>query len=220
MAAERELPTSGPPPPPAGPEDDAWRPEWDPQRRTDGDHDDDSPTPVPGRRSALLRTASGLLVLVLVAVAAVLLIDAGDDPAGTGQGQTVPTSGTSLGTGPGTVVVPAIATPPDPAVLAAARQVFDEVNAEAGADPARQRSVLERVVDPAHRADQQGCAAAITTVRLVPAWADVRVATDGHLIVPSLIRIFTGTRITGTDVAVIDVTISAGQATLPALCVS
>jgi hypothetical protein len=151
-------------------------------------------------------------VLALVVVAAVLLLGKGDDRTPTDAGPSTGAAGPTPATSG--------AHPPDPAALAAARAVFAQVNAEAGAAPARQRTVLERVVDPAQQADQRGCAAAVTTVRLIPAWSAVRVAADGHLIVPSLVRVFTGTRITGTDVAIIDVTITAGQAGLPALCVS
>lgn len=212
MAAD-EQPPSGPAQRPTGGEDDdAWRPEWDPQRVTDAGPSD-VPDRRPGRRGpSPTGIVSGLLVLALVVVAAVLLLGTGDDGTSTDGG---PSTGATE-PGPATSGV----LRPDPAALAAARQVFDQVNAEAGASPARQRSVLERVVDPAQEANQRGCAAAVTTVRLVPAWSAVRVAADGHLIVPSLVRVFTGTRITATDVAIIDVTITAGQAGLPALCVS
>ena len=213
MAADDSCgPTPGPT---DGTENDAWRPDWDPQRLTGADG---ASHPVSGTRSrrrgpSPAGIVSGILVLALVVTAAVLLLGRGDDPLPAGDG-----------TSTGSTVAPGSASSgvlrPDPAALAAARAVFDEVNAEAGAAPARQRSVLERVVDPAQQTQQRGCATAVTTVRLIPAWSDVRVAADGHLIIPSLIRIFTGTRITGTDVAVIDVTITAGQAGLPALCVS
>lgn len=167
-------------------------------------------------RSARSRAGivSGVLVLALVVAAAVLLLGRGGHGTTTGGEPSTgaPSSTAASATSGGGA--------PDPAALAAARRVFDEVNAEAGASPARQRSVLQRVVDPAQQAQQRDCAAAVTTVRLIPAWSEVRRAADGHLIVPSLVRIFTGTRITATDVAIIDVTISAGQAGLPALCVS
>ena len=195
--------------------DDAWRPDWDPQRLTAAELGEPPAADYARGRAGPSRAgiSSAVLVLVLLVAAAVVLIGTGD---GGGGGTSAPSS-------------PPVASPspavsagarPDPIALAAARRVIDEVNTEAGASPARQRSVLERVVDPTQLANQRGCAAASTTVRLLPAWSDVRVATDGHLIVPSLIRIFTGGRITGTDVAIIDVTISAGQAALPALCVS
>ena len=212
MAADEKSP-SGPAQRPTGGEaDDAWRPDWDPQRVTDADPPP-APDRLPGRRGpSPTGVVSGLLVLALVVVAAVLLLGKGDD-------RTPSDGGPSTGVAGPTPATSGVLRP-DPAALASARAVFAQVNAQAGASPARQRSVLERVVDPAQHANQRGCAAAVTTVRLVPAWSAVRVAADGHLIIPSLVRVFTGTRITGTDVAIIDVAITAGQAGLPALCVS
>ena len=206
MAADGQSPSGPAQRPTGGEDDDAWRPEWDPQRVTGAGPSDVLRGPSP------TGIVSWLMVLALIIVAAVLLLGRGDDGTSTDGG---PSTGA---TGPGPTTSGVLR--PDPAALAAARQVFDQVNAEAGGSPARQRSVLERVVDPAQEANQRGCAAAVTTVRLVPAWSAVRVASDGHLIVPSLVRVFTGTRITGTDVSIIDVTITAGQAGLPALCVS
>lgn len=217
MAADAPTPSSpSDRRPTGGEEDDAWRPEWDPQRLTRSGADTAiAPLGASGRSArSWAGIASGVLVLGLVVAAAVLLVDRGNDGPSTGGG---PSTGVPPSTsGPATSSAGAA----DPTALAAARRVFEQVNAEAGAAPARQRSVLERVVDPAQRTNQRECAAAVTTVRLIPAWSQVRRAPDGHLIVPSLVRIFTGTRITGTDVAIIDVTISAGQAGLPALCVS
>lgn len=94
------------------------------------------------------------------------------------------------------------------------------VNAGAGQPVAAQRTVLEAVVDPTQRARQRSCRPAATTIRFEPAWPDLRRTGDGRYVLPTLIRVYQGTRITGTDVGALKIVITAGQAHLPPLCVS
>lgn len=94
------------------------------------------------------------------------------------------------------------------------------VNALAGGTPAAQRAVLESVVDPARLAQQRSCSPAATTIRFEPAWPDLRRTDGGRYVLPTLIRIYDGTRITGTDVGALTIDITAGRAHLPPLCVS
>lgn len=180
-----------------------------------------------------------LITVLLVAAAGALIVSVrsgSDGPIGgsAGSSPTYVASSGQTGTGPtGTADSGAAGTDPtaatgtrgitsgaDPAAVAAAETIIGQLNAEAGGSPAQQRAVLQQLVDPARRANQDSCAAATTTVRLVPSWSAVRTAADGHLILPALIRIFTGARISGTDVAIIDVVVSAGHAYLPPLCIS
>lgn len=118
------------------------------------------------------------------------------------------------------------ASSPDPggaSVPEADRAAIDStvaaVNATAGSTPADQRTVLEAMVDPARLEQQRSCTPAVTTIRFEPAWPDLRRTGDGRYVLPTLIRIYNGTRITGTDVGALDIVISAGQARLPPLCV-
>lgn len=102
-------------------------------------------------------------------------------------------------------------------------RTIDAINAVAGRQPAEQRTVLQRVVDPARADEQRQCRPAVTTVRFEPAWPDLRAepgAAAHRYVLPTRIRIFTADRITGTDVTALTVSISGGAAHLPPLCVS
>lgn len=94
------------------------------------------------------------------------------------------------------------------------------VNAAAGGTPAEQRAVLETVVDPTQLTQQRSCRPAGTTIGFEPAWPDLRRTGDGRYVLPTLIRIYHGTRVTGTDVGALKIVITAGRAHLPPLCVS
>jgi hypothetical protein len=99
----------------------------------------------------------------------------------------------------------------------------DQLNAAADGAPADQRAVLQRLVDPARAADQRGCSPAHTTVTFEPAWPDLRPDPNGRAnsyVLPTLILIHTGGRITGTDTAALIMSISGGSAHLPPLCVA
>lgn len=107
--------------------------------------------------------------------------------------------------------------------VALMRAAVDQVNAAAGHTPAEQRAVLQKLVDPDRAADQRGCAPATTTVSFDPAWSDLRPDPNGRpdsFVLPALIVIHTGGRITGTDTAALIMTMADGNAHLPPLCVA
>ena len=109
--------------------------------------------------------------------------------------------------------------PAPPADVDAIRATIDAVNATAGGPVADQQAQLFAHVDPARRDEAQRCPTATTTVRLAPvvqglrelagppvasAAADsaVSMAPDPRATVyglPTLIRIFSGDRLIGTD---------------------
>lgn len=112
---------------------------------------------------------------------------------------------------------------PSPADVRLLQDTIEAVNAQAGRTPAAQRAVLQRVVEPDRAADQRDCSPAATTVRFEPAWADLRPDPNGgtgRFVLPTLIRIYTDQRITGTDTAALIMSISDGSAHLPPLCVA
>jgi hypothetical protein len=92
-----------------------------------------------------------------------------------------------------------------------------------------QQSVLQSLVDPALVAELDRCPAATTTLRFEPVYAGLRPAPDwtstgGTLTgtiyaLPTLIRIYTGDRITGTDLATLHFGTSSDEAFLTPLCV-
>ncbi len=103
------------------------------------------------------------------------------------------------------------------------KTAIDAVNATAGGAPAAQRAVLRRLVDPARALDLRGCPAAKTTVRFEASWGDLRADPNGAAntyVLPTLIRIYTANRITGTDVTTLLISVSGQRAQLPPLCVS
>lgn len=107
--------------------------------------------------------------------------------------------------------------------LSAIRAAIDAVNATAGSTPVLQRAVLQKLVDPARAQDQRGCPTAKTTVRFEASWDDLRVDPNGAAqtyVLPTLIKIYTADRITGTDVTALVISVSRQRAQLPPLCVS
>ena len=111
----------------------------------------------------------------------------------------------------------------------AIRDTIDRLNAAAGGAVADQQAVLHGVVDPALRADLDRCPVPTTTVRFQPVYPGLRpepgwTADDGPLTgtvyaLPSLIRSYTGERITGTDLTTLHVGVTDGEAYLTPLCV-
>lgn len=123
--------------------------------------------------------------------------------------------------------------PQQPAPTAVQRSVQDAVdtlNAAAGGPVSGQQTALAGLLDAGQRSVQSNCAAATTTLELEPVYARLAAAPDwkpgsGTLsgpvyALPTLIRIFTGNRITGTDLTDLHVAIVDGRARFPALCSS
>ncbi len=130
--------------------------------------------------------------------------------------------------------------PPRPAAAAstagagaderAIRDVVDELNATAGGPVDRQQTVLRGAVDPALLDQLDRCPAATSTLRFEPVYAALRPDPDWQgasgtpagtvYALPVLIRIFTGDRITGTDLGTIFLGVRDGRALLAPVCVN
>jgi len=111
----------------------------------------------------------------------------------------------------------------------AIRSTIDTINATAGGPVARQQATLAALVDPTLSAAFQHCSPATTTLRFEPVYPDLRATPDwtgpdgtpdGTLYaLPVLIRIFTGGRITGTDLSTLHLGVHDGAASVTPLCV-
>ncbi len=93
----------------------------------------------------------------------------------------------------------------------AVRAMIDAINATAGGPVADQQRRLVDSVDPDDRADVDRCPAATTTVRFEPVYAGLR-GTGGSAdatsyALPTLIRIYTGSRMTGTDLTTLQLVV-------------
>ena len=111
----------------------------------------------------------------------------------------------------------------------AIRSAIDAVNATAGGSVAGQQAVLAGIVDPALSDAFRHCSQATTTLRFEPVYTGLRATPDwtgadgtpsGTLYaLPVLICIFTGDRITGTDLTTLHVGVHDGAASITPLCV-
>lgn len=111
----------------------------------------------------------------------------------------------------------------------AIRSAIDAVNATAGGSVAGQQAALAAVVDPALSDAFRHCPPASTTLRFEPVYAGLRATPDwtgadgtpaGTLYaLPVLIRIYTGDRITGTDLTTLHVGVHENAASITPLCV-
>lgn len=130
-------------------------------------------------------------------------------------------------TGPATAVSSPQQTVAAPELQLVQRAV-DSFNAAAGGPVSGQQTALAALLDTGQRSVQSKCAAATTTLRFepiygrltaAPGWRPAAGTLSGTVYaVPTLIRIYTGNRITGTDLTDLHVAIQAGRALLPALC--
>lgn len=103
--------------------------------------------------------------------------------------------------------------------LGAIQAAIGEINATAGGPIAAQRAVLQRLAAPDQAADQRACPAASTTLAFDPAYRGLQ-ETDGEYLLPIYITIYTGDRISGSDLATLHLTLLDGEARTSALCVS
>lgn len=112
----------------------------------------------------------------------------------------------------------------------AIRATIDTINATAGGSVTDQQAVLASVVDPALEGAFRGCSPPpTTTLRFEPVYAGLRATPDwtaangtpGGTVyaLPVLIRIFTGDRITGTDLTTLHLGVHDGEASITPLCV-
>jgi hypothetical protein len=106
---------------------------------------------------------------------------------------------------------------------------IDRLNAAASGSVADQQAVLTAVVEPTLQGALAQCAPATSTLEFQPAYPGLRAApgwapSNGALVgtvyaLPSLIRIHTGERITGTDLTTLHFGVTADEAFLTPLCV-
>jgi len=111
----------------------------------------------------------------------------------------------------------------------AIRNAIDELNSAAGSGVRGQQETLAALVEPALAQSLDDCAPATTTLRFEPIYPGLRAApgwtgSSGSLTgtiyaLPTLIRIYTGDRITGTDLTTLHLGVQAGEAYLTPLCV-
>ncbi|MET3804497.1 hypothetical protein ABIB25_001492 [Nakamurella sp. UYEF19] len=114
--------------------------------------------------------------------------------------------------------------------MVAAQLVIDAFNRTAGGSVAAQQAVLGRLVSSGQQAVQRRCPTATSTISFDPVYSRLAVApgwkpTSGTLpgtvyALPTLIRIYRGDRIVGTDLTDLHLTIDSGVAGLPALCLT
>jgi len=112
----------------------------------------------------------------------------------------------------------------------AIRRSVELLNAAAGGAVSEQQEVLRDLVDPALGAGLDECPIATTTLlfepvypglRPTPDWTSANGSLTGTLYaLPSLIRIHTGDRVTGTDLTTLHFGVQSGEAFLTPLCVS
>lgn len=112
---------------------------------------------------------------------------------------------------------------------AAIRTTVERFNAAAATSVAEQQAALSRLIDPGSAAAQQKCRTPTSTLRFEPVYQALRAApdwtpADGTLAgtvyaLPSLIRVYTGDRVTGTDLTTVHLGVRNGEAFLTAICV-
>lgn len=112
----------------------------------------------------------------------------------------------------------------------AIRTIIDRLNNTAGGAVPDQQGALAAVVEPGSAGALDDCRAATTTLRFLPVYSALRPSPEwtprkGGLTgtvyaLPTLIRIYTGERVTATDLTTLHLGVVAGEAFLTPLCVS
>lgn len=102
---------------------------------------------------------------------------------------------------------------------AAIEATVANINHTAGGTVDAQRAVLNQVASPTQVEAQRACPKATTTLAFDPAYSGLRKVGDEYLL-PTYITIYTGGRITGSDLATLHLWIVDGMARTSALCVS
>ena len=108
-------------------------------------------------------------------------------------------------------------------------RAIDRFNATAGGPIAAQQAELAGAVAPAQRSAQLSCPAPTGTIALdpvydrlaaAPRWKPSSGVLPGTLYaLPTLIRIYTGNRLTATDLTELHLSVTAGRVEFAALCV-
>ena len=114
------------------------------------------------------------------------------------------------------------------AALPLVQAAITRFNQTAGGSVDDQQSVLRTLIASGQSAEQKACPTATTTIELEPVYARLAATPEWHPAsgalagtvyeLPTLIRIYTGDRITGTDLADLHVTVDGGQVKFPAIC--
>jgi hypothetical protein len=108
----------------------------------------------------------------------------------------------------------------DPVALNEIQSTIDAINATARGPVGAQRAVLQSLATPDQRADQRACPTATTTLAFDPAYRGLRQTGSGEYLLPVYITIYTGDRISGSDLATLHLRLMGGAARTSALCVS
>ena len=118
---------------------------------------------------------------------------------------------------------------PSPQVLAVVQGAITAFDATAGGPIGAQQSAIAGLLADGQQNAQRKCPAATGTIDFEPVYARLAPAPDwqsatGPLAgtiyaLPTLIRIYTGDRITGTDLTDLHLAVDNGRVRLPALCV-
>jgi hypothetical protein len=112
----------------------------------------------------------------------------------------------------------------------AIRTTIERLNASAGGSVADQQAALTAAVEPDSAQALADCPAVTTTLHFEPVYPGLRLSPEwtpkqGELAgtvyaLPTLITIFTGNRVTTTDLTTLHLGVAAGEAFLTPLCVS
>ena len=112
--------------------------------------------------------------------------------------------------------------------VALVQEAIDRFNATAGGSVEMQQALLSGLVSAAQATQQQACPRVTVTISMEPVYARLAASpgwrpNSGSLpgtvyAVPTLIRIYTGDRITGTDLTDLHLAIDDGRMVLPAVC--
>jgi hypothetical protein len=124
----------------------------------------------------------------------------------------------------GATAIGAVAAPE----VAVVQKAMDRFNATAGGPVTAQQSVLSGLVSAAQNSVQHACPPVTVTISMEPVYARLAASPGwrprgGSLpgtiyAVPTLIRIYHGDRIIGTDLTDLHLAIEGGRMTLPAVC--
>jgi hypothetical protein len=146
------------------------------------------------------------------------------------------------------VLLPLAACTPQPATAAVAELVasnagtaapedgqaihatIDRLNEAAGGTVAEQQAAFAAAVEPSSTPALNACPRATTTVRFLPVYSALRPTPDRHpadgtlngtvYALPTLVRIYTGDRVTATDLTTLHFGVAAGEAFLTPLCIN
>ncbi len=140
-------------------------------------------------------------------------------------------SGSDSATAPAGSPAGSTAPAPVPATVSrGVRAAIDQFNSTAGGSPSAQQQQLRALLAPGQAGAQQKCGRATTTIELEPVypalapsptWRPSSGTFSGAVYsLPTLIRIYTGPRITGIDLTDLHLSVDGREVRFPALCVN